>query len=138
MVSNLRQIQQNTMHYSQTTAEITVTVRPVYLDGKSDFFENRYVFAYFIKIQNKSAEEVQLLRRRWTILDKLGGVEEVEGAGVVGQMPIIPPNSDYEYHSFCVLKTFEGTMEGKYLMQKSTGERFYIDIPLFHLKAMVN
>lgn len=126
------------MQYSLTTAQITVTVRPMYLDGKSDFFQNRFVFAYFIKISNDSLEEVQLLRRKWIITDAFGNVEHVEGAGVVGQVPVILPSESYEYNSFCVLKSFEGTMEGKYLMQKSNGERFYIDIPLFHLKAQVN
>ena len=81
---------------------------------------------------------MQLLRRNWVITDGLGNVEQVEGAGVVGQMPVILPNESYEYSSFCVLKTFEGKMEGKYLVQRNNSERFHIHIPLFHLKAGAN
>ena len=124
--------------YISTTEGITVTVRPVYLDQESDILSNRFVFAYFVQIENRSLEEVQLLRRRWLIKEVNGRVQEVEGDGVVGKQPIITPGQHHEYNSFCVLMTFEGTMEGSYLMQRADGERFRVTIPLFHLRAAAN
>ena len=124
--------------YIATTDSLTVTVRPVYLDNQSDFFEKRFVFAYFIRVENQGLEEVQLLRRHWVIRERTGRMEEVEGEGVVGQQPLIPPGQAHEYNSFCVLHSFEGTMEGTYLMQRPNGERFRIAIPRFDLRAAAN
>ena len=124
--------------YVASTEGITITVRPVYLDHESDFLNNRFVFAYYIQIENKSDQEVQLLKRRWLIKEVNGRIQEVEGDGVVGKQPIIPPGGVHEYNSFCVLATFEGSMEGSYLMQRSDGERIRVAIPLFNLRAAVN
>jgi ApaG protein len=124
--------------YVATTDDITVTVRPVYLDSQSDMMNRRFVFGYFIRIANNSSDEVQLLRRHWLISDSSGRLQEVEGAGVVGEQPVILPGDEHRYNSFCVLETFEGSMEGSYLMQRPNGERFRIAIPRFDLRAAAN
>lgn len=124
--------------YAATTEDIRVTVRPVYLDHESDFFERRFVFAYFIRIENRGAEEVQLMRRHWLITDASGRVQEVEGEGVIGEQPTIPPGEAHEYNSFCVLQTLEGHMEGSYLMQRPDGRRLKVAIPRFDLRALAN
>lgn len=124
--------------YEATTASIKVTVRPVYLDAQSDILAGRFVFGYFVRIENHGDEEVQLLRRHWIITDAAGKVEEVEGEGVIGLQPVIAPGAEHTYSSYSVLATFEGTMEGTYLMQRPNGERFRVSIPLFHLAAAVN
>jgi ApaG protein len=124
--------------YAATTETVTVTVRPVYLDEQSDYFTRRFVFAYFIRIENHGSEEVQLLRRHWLIRDSDGRLSEVEGEGVVGVQPVIPPGEAHEYSSYCILETFEGTMEGTFLMQKPNGGRLRAQIPLFHLRASAN
>lgn len=121
-----------------TTQSITVSVRPVYLDGESDPMRRRFVFGYYIRIKNGGSEPVQLLRRRWLIRDQSGSVEQVEGAGVIGKQPLIDAGGAHTYSSFCVLKTFEGTMEGTYLMQRPSGEEFEIVIPRFVLRAAAN
>ena len=124
--------------YDATTDAVTVSVRPVYLDAKSDPIVRRFVFAYHVRIENHGAGEVQLLRRHWRIVDADGRVQDVEGAGVVGRQPTIPPGEAHEYHSFCVLPTFSGTMEGTYLMERTDGQRFRATIPRFHLRALAN
>lgn len=124
--------------YDATTDAVTVTVRPVYLDDRSEPAARRFVFAYLVRIENGGPDDVQLLRRRWTITDADGHVETVEGEGVVGCQPTIAPGDAHEYHSFCVLPTFEGTMEGTYLMQRESGDRFRATIPRFHLRALAN
>jgi ApaG protein len=115
--------------YTATTDEITITAQPVYLEAQSDVMERKFVFAYYIRIENHGKESVQLLRRHWMINHGGGRVEEVEGEGVVGKQPVIKPGGFHEYNSFCVLDTFEGTMEGTYLLQRANGEYFRATIP---------
>lgn len=124
--------------YAATTEEVTVSVRPVYLDDQSDVFARRFVFAYFVQIANEGPEEVQLLRRHWLIHHGGGRTVEVEGEGVVGQQPVIRPGETHLYNSFCVLETMTGSMEGTYLMQRPNGSRFRAVIPQFHLRAAAN
>ena len=124
--------------YNATTDEITINVRPVYLEAQSDFMQRKFVFAYFIRIENHGTSSVQLLRRHWLINHAGGRVEEVEGEGVVGKQPVIPPGEFHEYNSFCVLDSFEGTMEGTYLMHRANGEYFRATIPKFVLRAAAN
>jgi ApaG protein len=121
-----------------TTEDITVTVRPVYLDGQSDMILKKFVFAYFIRIENNGTDKVQLLRRHWYINHAGGRVEEVEGEGVVGKQPVILAGAAHEYNSYCILESFEGSMEGTYLMRRSNGEEFRVNIPRFLLRAAAN
>jgi ApaG protein len=124
--------------YTATTEGITIQVRPVYLDGQSNVIAKKFVFAYFIRIENHGRETVQLLRRHWLISDASGDVKEVEGEGVIGKKPVITPGNAHEYNSFCILETFEGAMEGTYLMQRENGEQFRVRIPRFTLRAAAN
>lgn len=124
--------------YEALTDEIRVIVRPIYLDGQTDVMNGRFVFGYFVRIVNEGLSEVQLLRRHWLISDGRGKVEEVEGEGVVGAQPVIDSGDFHEYNSFCILETFEGSMEGTYLMQRPNGERFRAVIPRFNLRAAAN
>lgn len=124
--------------YAATTEGITVIAQPVYLDGESDSIQHKFVFAYFIRIENHGVESVQLLRRHWFIHDAAGSIKEVEGEGVVGKQPMIQTGEAHEYNSYCVLETFEGFMEGTYLMQRPNGEQFTIAIPRFLLRAAAN
>ncbi|HLE33841.1 MAG TPA: Co2+/Mg2+ efflux protein ApaG [Bacteroidota bacterium] len=124
--------------YAAVTHDIKVTVRPVYLDGQSEALSRKFVFAYFIRIENLGADSVQLLRRHWIIKHSSGKTEEVEGEGVIGKQPVINPGHSHEYNSYCILETMEGSMEGYYLMQRSNGEQFSVIIPLFSLRALAN
>ena len=124
--------------YTSITENIKVTVRPVYLDGRSDSINRRFVFGYFVRIENGGLSEVQLLRRHWYIHDANGKIQEVEGDGVIGAQPVIAPGEAHEYNSYCVLETFTGYMEGFYMMESERGERFHVAIPRFKLIAAAN
>jgi ApaG protein len=126
------------MTYTETTEGITVTVHPVYLDGQSDLIKKKVVFAYFVRIENRTEEPVQLMRRHWIITDSTGNVQEVEGEGVVGKQPVIEPGESHEYSSFSIIPTLEGSMEGTYLMRRPDGGLFRAQIPLFALRAAAN
>lgn len=124
--------------YTATTEGIRITVQPVYLDSQSDVLQRKFVFAYFIRIENNGAQTVQLMRRHWFIRHSSGRIEEVEGEGVVGKQPVVKPGAFHEYNSYCILETMEGSMEGSYLMQREGGEFFRVAIPKFTLRAAAN
>ena len=126
------------LHYTSVTEEISVTVSPVYLDAESNYFLDRFAFAYYVMITNHRRNPVRLLQRYWNIREKDQAPREVEGRGVVGQQPLIHPGESYHYNSFCILNSFEGSMEGNYTMETESGDKFLVEIPKFDLKARVN
>lgn len=121
--------------YSAVTRAIRVQVEPTYLDDQSEPDEGQFVWAYKVQIANEGGETVQLLSRYWQITDGMGRVQEVRGAGVVGEQPVLPPGEAYEYTSGTPLPTSSGIMRGTYQMRTSSGEKFDIEIPAFSLDS---
>lgn len=121
--------------YSETTREIEVTVKPVYLEDQSEPADNRFVWAYQVRIENTGGETVRLLTRYWKITDSLGRVQEVRGAGVVGEQPLLGPGQAFEYTSGTPLPTPSGIMVGSYYMEADSGERFDVAVPAFSLDS---
>lgn len=118
-----------------TTNGIRVQVRTQFLPQRSTPEAERFVFAYTITISNVGSQVAQLISRHWVITDSDGTVEEVEGPGVVGAQPLLEPGNQYEYTSFCPLKTNVGTMHGSYTMVTPDGESFEARIAPFTLAA---
>ena len=77
------------MEYSETTRDITVSVKPFYLEEQSSPIEDHYVWAYQVRIENHGSATVQLRNRHWRITDSNGRMHEVRGAGVVGEQPVL-------------------------------------------------
>jgi ApaG protein len=119
--------------YRAVTRNIEVRVEPFFLEDQSSPEEGRYVWAYRITIDNRSDEWVQLLSRYWHITDGVGRIEEVRGAGVVGEQPELRPGDSYQYTSGCPLSTPSGIMVGRYTMRNDRDEMFDIEIPAFSL-----
>ena len=121
--------------YSETTRSIQVTVQPIYLEEQSAPEEQRFVWAYHVRIRNQGAETVQLRTRHWRITDGFGRIQEVKGAGVVGEQPVLEPGGSFEYTSGTPLPTPSGFMVGTYQMETRSGERFDVQIPAFSLDS---
>jgi ApaG protein len=121
--------------YTEVTDSIRVTVKPVYLADQSEPVENHYVWAYHVEIENQRGQSVQLLNRRWQITDSRGRVQEVRGAGVVGEQPVLQPGDVYQYTSGTPLPTPSGIMVGSYEMETPQGQRFDVAIPAFSLDS---
>jgi ApaG protein len=119
--------------YEATTRGIRVTVKPKYLESQSRPDDDHFVWAYTITIENHGSETVTLRSRYWKITDARGRVQEVKGAGVVGEQPTLNPGQAFEYTSGAPLTTTSGFMVGAYQMETSTGEHFNVDIPAFSL-----
>ena len=105
----------------------------MFLEDHSEPEEERYVWAYEVKIENLGQERVQLINREWSITDAFGQTQIVRGPGVVGEQPILKPGDAFEYTSGTPLKTTSGLMHGTYHMQNFDGEKFEVKIPPFSL-----
>ena len=112
---------------------IEVIVATRFLDDQSIPEDDRYVFAYTIRIQNIGQVPAQLVSRHWIITDANGKVQEVHGEGVVGEQPWLQPGEHFEYTSGAVLETSLGTMHGSYQMLADDGTRFDAIIDPFTL-----
>ena len=121
--------------YHETTRSIRVTVKPFYLEDQSSPSDNHFVWAYQVRIENLGTDTVQLVNRYWRITDSLGRVQEVRGAGVVGEQPTLKPGESFEYTSGTPLPTPSGIMVGTYEMQSSSGRRFDVAVPAFSLDS---
>lgn len=113
--------------------DIVIEVVPRYLPEQSVPADNRFVFSYTITITNRGSEAVRLLNRHWRITDANNQVQEVRGAGVVGEQPLIEPGESFRYTSGALLQTPVGTMEGSYEMITSSGRSFDAPIAAFSL-----
>lgn len=113
--------------------QIDVSVTTRYLVAQSQPEQNRYAFSYTVTIVNNGELPAQLLSRHWIITDGDGRVQEVRGAGVIGQQPHIEPGASHTYSSGTVMTTQVGTMQGSYQMLAEDGKRFDATIAPFRL-----
>jgi ApaG protein len=121
--------------YEKITGNIAILVEPSFLDEQSSPEDNRYVWAYKVRIENRGRETVRLRSRYWRITDAHGQVQEVAGEGVVGAQPTLAPGENFEYTSGAPLPTPSGFMVGKYTMEDSGGRPFTVEIPAFSLDS---
>ncbi len=119
--------------YRAVTRNIEVVVTPRFIADRSSPENNYFFWAYTIAITNHGPETVQLRTRHWRITDAGGRRQEVRGAGVVGEEPVLKSGESFEYTSGVPLQTPSGFMVGTYGMVSAGGERFDIDIPAFSL-----
>jgi ApaG protein len=121
--------------YKATTQGIRVCVEPRFVEEESQPEKRKFFFAYTVEITNMSTERVQLRSRHWRIIDGEGNIQEVRGAGVVGEQPTLGPGETFTYTSGCPLPTPDGTMQGSYTMIADSGETFRAEIPAFSLDS---
>ncbi|PWB65672.1 MAG: Co2+/Mg2+ efflux protein ApaG [Bradyrhizobiaceae bacterium] len=121
--------------YRAVTRSIEVTVTPQYVADQSAPDQGHFFWAYAIEITNHGSETVQLKTRHWRITDAHGRLQEVRGAGVVGEQPVLAPGQSFKYTSGVPLPTSSGFMAGSYGMVSAAGERFEIEIPAFSLDS---
>ena len=116
-----------------TTNGIRVQVTSRYLPERSTPSEKQFWFAYHIRVSNLGDETAQLVSRHWIITNADGEQQEVNGEGVVGEQPVLPPGTAFDYASYCNLTTSVGTMHGSYTMVTPAGATFEATIAPFTL-----
>ncbi|MDP1632484.1 MAG: Co2+/Mg2+ efflux protein ApaG [Caulobacter sp.] len=119
--------------YEARTGDILVRVAPAYLPEDSSPDRGRWIWSYTVEIENHGRETVTLLSRHWVITDAHNHVEEVHGAGVVGEQPVLKAREAFRYASGCPLPTPSGAMRGTYHMVTADGADLQVEIPEFSL-----
>ena len=120
------------------TNGIRIKVISKYEMSQSNPSINKFIFSYHVVISNEGTEKLTLISRHWIITNTFGQIEEVRGAGVVGETPTIYPGESFEYTSFCPLDTEWGTMEGSYQLQQEDESVFDAIISRFLLSKNDN
>jgi len=118
---------------SERRYRIKVEVKPSYLAEESRPDKGAWAFAYTVRVTNAGTVPAQLISRHWIITDGDGRVQEVRGAGVVGQQPHLQPGESHTYSSGTVMATKVGNMHGSYQMVADDGKRFDATIAPFRL-----
>jgi len=121
--------------FERRTHDVIVRVESDYLDDQSSPAESRFIWAYTVEIENQSDTDLTVVERCWQIADSRGQVQNVRGAGVVGEQPVVKPGETFRYTSGAPLSAPSGMMLGNYSMQTPEGERFDVDIPPFLLDS---
>src|SRR6202050_4538274 len=121
--------------YRASTRNIVVAVTPRFVADRSSPDNNYFFWAYTIAITNNGDDTVQLKTRHWRITDASGRRQEVRGAGVVGEEPVLKAGESFEYTSGVPLQTPSGFMVGTYGMETPAGDHFEIEIPAFSLDS---
>lgn len=118
---------------TELRSNIDIQVKTRYIEEQSIPDEDKYVFAYTIRIINMGQENAKLINRYWLITDSDGKKTEVSGAGVVGKQPELKPNNGFEYTSGSVVDTPVATMQGHYEFQFDDGTTENVPIDVFRL-----
>ena len=114
---------------------IHVTVDDViYMPSLEASPEKPYPFVYFISIHNDSAVAVTIRGRKWVVHEEGGEVGVVEGAGVVGQSPLINPGEHFSYNSYHVVAR-SARVSGAFFGETAEGDWIYARIPEFRLEV---
>jgi ApaG protein len=107
-----------------TTHGITVRVAVSYLAEQSDPSINRWFWSYHVRIENGAAARFSCCREAGRSPTGAASLHEVQGKGVVGEMPLIAPDGSFDYVSGCPLDTPSGSMSGSYRMVDEDGGTF--------------
>lgn len=109
----------------------TVTVRP--LPEQTEPEQDRYGYAYTVTIRNTGDVAAQLIARHWRIVDSQGREQEVRGLAVVGHQPLLKPGEQFEYTSWTLIETPQGTMKGTFFCITEDAHWFDTPVPEFTL-----
>lgn len=119
---------------SQISEGVEVSVETFYQPDYSNPLKSEHMFAYRITIDNYNDYPIQLMDRTWYIFDSTGEYKFVAGEGVLGQQPIIPAHTYFQYVSRCSLHSDIGNMEGFYgVINMKTKNKIEVKIPKFEL-----
>jgi ApaG protein len=91
-----------------------------------------YGFIYHITIHNDSTRVVTIKGRKWIVTNAENSKLVIEGDGVVGEFPRLPPGTQFHYQSYHLIAS-DSTAEGAYLGQVEDGERVFTRIPQFKM-----
>lgn len=113
------------------TDGIVVSAGPVLVDEEA---ENRYMWGYYLCIENNTAKKIRLLGKDWNITDDCGNRYNDSSLGFKGELPELEPGEYFEYTSYAPLKAENAVFYGSCKVQ-TNGQNKVVKIPTFSLSA---
>lgn len=94
-------------------------------------------FIYYVTIYNESDTVIQILGRKWMVMEEGGDVMVLEGNGVIGETPTLNPGESFTYNSYHVVARSGEVAGALYGVTVSQTEnfRFMVEIPEFGLNC---
>lgn len=110
---------------------IVVSAGPVLMDEDA---ENRYMWGYYLCIENNTSKKIRLLGKDWNITDDKGNRYSDSSQGFKGEIPELNPGEYFEYTSYAPLKASNAVFYGSCKVQKED-KNLSIKVPTFSLAA---
>lgn len=108
------------------TDSVRVGLTSVYRPERSEASQDKYCFAYSIRITNESENPIQLVSRRFEIQSVgLPHKDVVSGPGVTGRQPILKPGESFEYTSTAPLNV-KPMLEKTPVLARMSGEYNFV------------
>jgi len=108
------------------TDSVRVSLKSSYRPERSESSQNKYCFAYSIRITNESENPIQLVSRRFEIQSVgLPHKDVVSGPGVTGRQPILKPGESFEYTSTAPLNV-KPLLEKTPVLARMSGEYNFV------------
>lgn len=93
-----------------------------------------HAFVYFITIHNATEHTVQLLGRKWVIKREDGTCQVIEGDGIVGENPMLPPGESFSYNSYHVTAG-DAVVQGSFHGADEAGRAVHVRLAPFALRV---
>lgn len=123
---------------TSATDDIVISACTVELGQDEKDYENKdkFVYGYYLCIENNSSEKIQLLGKHWNITDAQGNNFCDDSSGFKGEIPTLEPGESFEFTSVAPLSTPSAVFYGSCKVLKE-GRRVAEDVkvPTFLLGA---
>ncbi len=116
---------------SLQTDGIVVSAGPVLMDEE---MENRYMWGYYLCIENNTPKKIRLIGKDWNITDDKGNRYNDSSSGFKGELPELEPGEYFEYTSYAPLQAQNAVFYGSCKVQ-TEGAAKNIRVPTFSLSA---
>ena len=116
---------------SLQTDGIVVSAGPVLVVEEA---ENRYMWGYYLCIENNTAKKIRLVGKDWNITDDLGNRFNDSSVGFKGELPELEPGEYFEYTSYAPLQAKNAVFYGSCKVQ-TDGISRNVKVPTFSLSA---
>ena len=113
------------------TDGIVVSAGPVLVDEEA---ENRYMWGYYLCIENNTAKKIRLVGKDWNITDDLGNRFNDSSVGFKGELPELEPGEYFEDTSYAPLQAKNAVFYGSCKVQ-TDGISRNVKVPTFSLSA---
>ena len=124
---------------SAATDDIVISACTVELDEneKDVFNAGKYVYGYYLCIENNSSEKISLVGKHWNITDAQGNNFCDDTQGFKGEIPTLEPGEYFEFTSIAPLTTPNAVFYGSCkVVKESAGVSEDIKIPTFILGTL--